>query len=87
MRETTYRTVRYIAESLGIDQSKVLHWIHSGQLAAVDVSERPGGRPRWRISDDAWQAFLAARSNQSRPTPPEPRRRRKRQDASVIQFY
>ena len=83
-----YLTVPQLAESLGVDAMKVLGWIHRGELQAIDVSERRGGRPRWRIPVAAWQAFQAARSNQaSIPAPRQQRRRRRVRDESVIEFY
>jgi hypothetical protein len=83
-----YRTVRGLAESLAIDQAKVLHWIHTGQLEAIDVSETPGGRPRWRIPAEAWERFCRARSNQANTATQQPaKRRRRRRDAKIIEFY
>jgi excisionase family DNA binding protein len=38
--------------------SKVIGWIRSGRLRAVNLSE--GQRPRYRISRDALDEFLAA---------------------------
>jgi len=82
-----YLTVRGLSEVLAIDQAKVLHWIHTGQLEAIDVSERPGGRPRWRIPEDAWERFCRQRSNQATTPPVRAPKRRRRRDEGVIQFY
>jgi len=35
-----------LAKRLGVSADKVRGWIKSGQLAATDVCNRPGGRPR-----------------------------------------
>ncbi|MBC7854564.1 MAG: helix-turn-helix domain-containing protein [Pirellulaceae bacterium] len=70
-----YLGVPKVAEELGIDSGKVLAWIHSGELIAVDVAERRGGRARWRISQVELDAFLQRR--QSRPPVPAARPRRK----------
>jgi Helix-turn-helix domain len=64
-----------IARKLSVKPHAVGKWIRSGELAAVDLSERRGKRPRWRVSQEAFQAFLEARSNR-KPTP-APRRRQR----------
>lgn len=87
MRADSFLTVKAIATSLGVDQTKVLSWIHRGELTAIDVSKTFGGRPRWRIPETAWREFQEARSNQATPPPPAPKRRRRQADASVIAFY
>ena len=46
------RTPPEVAEWLRVRTDKVRGWIKSGELAAVDVSESIGGRPRWRIFQD-----------------------------------
>ena len=58
-----------VAEQLGIDPGKVIAWIRAGQLAAVNVAENVGGRPRYRISPDALDAFLLGRSTAPDPKP------------------
>ena len=64
-----------LARRLGVAPGKVLVWIRSGELRAVDLAERRGGRPRWKIMPAALDEFLSARASQ----PPTPRRRRRRQ--------
>ena len=83
-----YKTVRQRAESIKVQQQKVLAWIARGELIATDVSESRGGRPRWRISDEDWQQFLTSRSNQSTiSTATNTTKRKRRTDPGVIQFY
>lgn len=82
-----YLTVPGLAQSLGIDQAKVLHWLHTGQLVGVNIAENPSGRPRWRIPRESWESFQAARSNQPAPAPRPQRRRRRRTDHHVIEFF
>ncbi len=41
----------------------VLAWIRTGELHAVNVAARAGGRPRWRISVEALERFDEARSS------------------------
>ena len=70
-----YLTVRQLADDLGCDPRKVLVWIRAGELAAVNIAERATGRPRWRIPREAWERFLAARSNRASGKPRRPTRR------------
>jgi excisionase family DNA binding protein len=50
-----------IARLLAVHPDKIRAWITRGELAAVDLADRRGGRPRWRVMPDALEAFLAAR--------------------------
>jgi hypothetical protein len=77
--------VREFAERYKVGQHTVLAWIASGELAAINVSRTPGGKPRWRITQEAAQAFEILRSAQPAPDP-APRRRRKRSD-DLVKFY
>ena len=86
MRET-FHSVKSRSEELGVEPQKILGWIHSGELRAINIAERATGRPRWRIPASAWNDFLTARTNRSTTPPPAPKRRRRRPDASVIEFY
>ncbi len=49
-----------VARRLRCRESKVIAWIRSGRLAAIDISE--GSRPRYRISRRALDSFLQARA-------------------------
>ncbi len=64
-----------VAEWLGVDHSKVLRWIASGELPAIDVSQNHGGRPRWRVDPADLESFLLRRRTRSAPAA-GPRRRR-----------
>ncbi len=75
-------SVREVAALLGIRPHGVLALIHSNQLPAVDVSLQQGGRPRWRIFQDALEDFLLRRTHQ----PAAPRRRRRR-NTTVKQYF
>ncbi len=80
----SYHTPPTVAESLGVNESKVLAWIRSGELAAVNVAAHVGGRPRWRIAQSDLELFLLRRT----ATPPAPAvRRRRRAGPNVIQFF
>lgn len=75
-------SVREVAELLGVRQHCVLTLIRNGELRAVDISLKPGGRPRWRIMPDDWDGFLSRRTYQ----PAAPRRRR-RKPTNVKQYF
>ena len=46
-----------VARERGIGVSKVLGWIKSGQLDAVNCAASADGQPRWRVSREALAAF------------------------------
>lgn len=75
-----------LARAWGIDPHKILSWVRSGELVAVNLATRPGGRPRYRISEDAVTAFEARRSAQVQPTAMR-QTRRKKADDGVIEFF
>jgi excisionase family DNA binding protein len=76
-------SVRDLCERYGVGEHTVLGWIASGELKAVNVGRRLGAKkPRWRITQQALDAFEVIRT----PTPPAPRTRR-RKPAGVIEFY
>jgi excisionase family DNA binding protein len=77
-------SVHDLCERYGVSEHTVLGWIRSGELRAVNVGRRPGGKkPRWRITAEALAAFELART----PTPSLPRTRRRKRPAGVIEFY
>jgi hypothetical protein len=77
---------RRYANSRNINVSKVLTWIRSGELRAVNLAVRPEGRPRWKLTPEAIAEFEAKRSSTPPPAPP-PRRPRRRFDAGVTQYF
>jgi hypothetical protein len=84
MSTAAFSTPPQLARQLGVKPDKVVAWIRSGELQAVNVAQSQDGRPRWRVSDEAWADFLARRSCSPAPKP-APRRRRKAEH--VIKFY
>jgi len=80
---TTWRTPPQLAAELGCDVSKVLGWIHRGELRAFDLSERKGERARFKILADDWAEFLRRRQ----VSPPVPRQRRRKRITSSIPQY
>jgi hypothetical protein len=71
--DPAFLTPPKLAARWQVKPSKVIAWIRSGELDAIDVSTRPGiGRPRYRISTEAIELFEARRaagpvSTSSRP--------------------
>ncbi|HJN08180.1 MAG: helix-turn-helix domain-containing protein [Pirellulaceae bacterium] len=55
---TTY-TPAQLAKQLQVSRTKVMTWISSGKLTAVNVGE--GDVPRYRITADAVETFLDRR--------------------------
>ncbi|MFH1269018.1 MAG: helix-turn-helix domain-containing protein [Planctomycetota bacterium] len=71
------------ARQRGISVNKVHEWIASGELRAVNMATKPGGRPRWKIDVADLEAFEERRAN----TPaPKPSRRRRKTDVAVKDF-
>lgn len=71
-----------VAKRLGVAPEKVIGWIRSGKLKAVNVGDGIV-RPRYRVSPDALDDFLRSRDASPAPKPA----RRRRQDPNVIKFY
>lgn len=66
-------SVKDVCEHYGVGEHTVLRWIHEGELKAVNVGRRLGGKPKWRITAEALEAFENLRT----PTPPPSKSRRK----------
>lgn len=72
-----------LAKQWGVDPAKIVHWIKTGELRAVNLATDRNGRPRYAIDIADVAIFEAARAVQ----PPTPWVRRRRVDPSVIQFF
>ena len=59
---TQFYTPPEIAKFLRTDPHKVLDWINSGRLKAINLAD--GQRPRWKVCPDDLQRFLDSKSNQ-----------------------
>ncbi|MHB8899148.1 MAG: hypothetical protein ACYC6Y_10420 [Thermoguttaceae bacterium] len=57
--------IEELAARWGIPESRVLHWILTGQLRAVDASDRPGGTPDYRV--DIVDLVLFEKEREIRP--------------------
>jgi excisionase family DNA binding protein len=81
--EPSYLTPPQVAKYLRVNPATVIAWIRSGELVASNLSRKRGGRPRYRISREALDAFLRARQ----PNAGKPRKRgRAAGGGKVIQF-
>lgn len=71
-----------VASLLRCRESKVLGWVRSGRLAAVNLSE--GQRPRYRVRRTDLDEFLAGRAvtPQTRPA----RRQRRERPAGYVEY-
>ena len=79
-------TTPQVAKRLGVNQDKVLNWIRSGELRAMNYATRQSGRPRYRVAESDLAAFLASRATV--PTPPATRgRSRRKTDAAVTEYF
>jgi hypothetical protein len=72
-----------LARRWGISDDKVLAWIRSGELRAMDASTKRGGRPRFLIDEADIAAFEAARAISG----PAASRPRKKRSSDVIEFF
>lgn len=66
---------RELAERYGVTEDKIRALIRAGELRAVNVALHVGGRPRWRIPEEAVAEFEARRAAHPRIT----RTRRRKQ--------
>ncbi len=73
-----------IARSRGVNVSKVLGFIQSGELRAVNMATQASKLPRWKISPADLEAFDAARA--AVPQAPVTRRPR-RKSGHVVEFF
>lgn len=80
-----FYTPPQLAKEWGLDADKILGWIRSGQLIAVNMATTTGGRPRYRISAEEAQAFQKRRSNS--PPPQSSPRTKTPKDDGTIEFY
>jgi excisionase family DNA binding protein len=76
--------IKDVCKRFGVGEHTVLAWIHGGELQAINVSRRLGGKPKWRVTAEALQAFELLRS--ARPLEPCAKQRRK-SATDVVQFY
>ena len=83
---TVYMTPPELARLWGVSVKKVLGFVEGGELPAIDLATKRGGRPRWKISAEAIAQFELVRGSAPKPATPAPRRRKPASDSRVIQF-
>ena len=71
-----YLTPPQVGKLLGVSPDRIRNWIASGQLEAVNLSD--GTRARWRITQEAVDAFLLSRTHN--------KRKRRTRPSAVEQF-
>ncbi len=76
-----------LAARLGVSATKIVAWIRSGELRAINAATKAGGRPRWLIDEADIAAFEARRSAQISPRTASRTPRRRKADPAVIEFY
>ena len=76
-----------LAKQAGIEPQKICNWISSGELEAVNMAEKLDGRPRWKISEEAWATFLASRSTKKPAGQAAPAAKPRKRAAYKPQFY
>ena len=72
-----------LARRWRVSADKVLRFIATGELRAVNLSTHLSGRPRWWISAEAVSEFESRRA----ATPVRQTPRRRRQPEEVIQYF
>lgn len=75
------------AESRGVNVRKVLWWIETGELQAVNFATKRSGRKRWKLSQESIAAFEQARTNHGKSATPAKRRREKPETGGVVEFF
>ncbi|MEM9703688.1 MAG: helix-turn-helix domain-containing protein, partial [Planctomycetota bacterium] len=75
-------TVKQVSERLGVSSETIRGWCHTGQLKAVNVARKQGGRNSWRVSEKDLESFLMTRGNRK----PESGRRRRSRFVNQIQY-
>lgn len=80
----SYVSPPQLAKRYGVEPAKVLCWIRSGELRAVNVATRPNGRPRFKIAEADVLVFENRRSGKPDP---KPQRQRRQPAGNVIQFF
>ncbi len=73
-----------LAKLMGIQSMKIIGWIRSGELRAINLATKRGGRSRWRIKAADWAAFEEART--AKP-PTRPMRRPRRSNPPVKNYF
>jgi hypothetical protein len=74
LEPASWYSANQIAKSRGVTPNKVLGWINSGELKAINCATKMGGMPRWKVSEESLAAFDRLRES----GPPTPKQRVKK---------
>ena len=58
-------TIAAVAETLSVSSTRVLEWIHSGEIVAINLSR--SSRPDWRVHPRDLEVFERGRSTSEVP--------------------
>ena len=75
-----FYTPPQVAKRFRVHAAKVLGWINRGELRAVNIADREGGRARWRIASESLDDFLRRRESSPRPKIKRPKASRLAKD-------
>lgn len=73
-----------LARRWRVNADKILGLIRDGELRAFNIASKASGRPRWRISEAAIEAFELRRSA---VVPAKSTRRSRRKSPDIIEFF
>lgn len=74
-----------LAKRWGISPDKVLSWIRSGELRAMNAATRRGGRPRFLIDEQDIAAFEARRAVAASVAPKT--RHRRGEETQITEYF
>jgi Helix-turn-helix domain len=82
-------TTKEFATRYGCGVHKVLDFIASGELVAINMASAKANKPRWMILQEEVEAFLRRKSSGATVSPRRPRltRRRQKKDLNVTEWY
>jgi len=72
-----------LACQYGVSREKIIAWIESGELRAINLATRPTDRPRWAINLDD----LADFENRRAAVPPAPKAQRRSRRPAGKQYF
>ena len=81
--QRTKLTPPELARRWGVSPSKIIAWIKSGELPAINAATNRSGRPRYLIDIADLVIFENRRSAAQTPAP----RRRRTKNEDVIEFF
>lgn len=86
VRQRQKLTPPQLAKQWGVSTGKVLHWITSGELRAINAATNPtGDRPRYLIDVTDVESFERSRAAVS--PKPAPQKRRSKKPADVTTYF